>query len=141
MTDPSTPDTICQLHSDLDTAARRAMARTGSLRWPGTPPQPTLPDLTGKTEAERAALLSAYNAALSEQDRHQEYRRTYRAMTAAIDAQFAAELAREYLDGVRAEACQATFEYAWSEGHSDGYERVEEIYRDVAQVVVTALSA
>lgn len=68
-------------------------------------------------------------------------RAEHRAAVARIDAQFKADLAREYLPGMPPVVTNKVFAKAWEDAHSDGYRRVESMYEDLADIVETVAQA
>lgn len=64
----------------------------------------------------------------------------YREREREIRDQFERDLAaREHtLAGVPATKAKV-FEYAWREGHAEGYQRVQEVYEEIADIVDDAL--
>ncbi|WP_020142310.1 hypothetical protein [Terracoccus sp. 273MFTsu3.1] len=59
----------------------------------------------------------------------------YRQQGYDIRDQFSADLSREYLPNEARHAATKIFDKAWSDGHSEGYHRVEEIYEEIADIV------
>lgn len=59
--------------------------------------------------------------------------------TARLQGEWAAWLKDEYLPFASAEGAAAVYRYAWEQGHASGYGEVESVYRDLADIVATAL--
>lgn len=70
-----------------------------------------------------------------------EDQKKYRARLGEISAQFAADLAKEYLPGVPQAASDLVFARAWEDGHSYGYQPVENAYEDLATLVLAVHKA
>lgn len=64
-----------------------------------------------------------------------EERTAYRERAREIRDAFAADLAEEFLPLSSKTVTDAAFEWAWGEGHSEGYHRVADIYEDLADFV------
>lgn len=73
---------------------------------------------------------------------YQEALRDYREREGQINREFAADLAREYLDrAMPTEVANAVFAMAWEDGHSEGYHSVESHYEDLARLAQAAYDA
>lgn len=68
-------------------------------------------------------------------------RAEYREAVGRVNAQFQADLAREYLPGMSQVVTDKVFAMAWEDGHSDGYRRVESMYEDLTDLVEVVVKA
>lgn len=97
------------------------IAATDAIVYPSHP---------GRTAA--ATVREEYNTALL------EYRQSYR----DLENQWALWLADEHLDnGVPIEVADALYRQAWEDGHSSGYNEVENRYQELANLVNLAVRA
>jgi len=62
-----------------------------------------------------------------------EHRQQYRLEDARLRNQFQADLEEEFGTGGE-DWRQQIFDYAWSEGHSEGYRRVYYVYEEIASL-------
>lgn len=67
-----------------------------------------------------------------------EQRSKYREAIRQIEEEFAASLSEEYLEPSAQPASKKVFDYAWAEGHSEGYHMVEQIYEEIAEIANAA---
>lgn len=64
----------------------------------------------------------------------------YREQVTAVDKEFKAALAKEYLPDYPEAATNHVWNMAWDMGHASGYSEVENYYMDLAILVVDVVS-